>query len=88
MEQRDNSGVLFKNDRKEKENQPDYRGKCMVNGMPMDISAWIKQGQSGKFMSFAFSEPYPQDQRTDSQRQVDATNKLHGAAPFDDSLPF
>ena len=57
-EQRDNSGSLFKNDRKENDNQPAYTGKCMVNGLPMQISAWVKEGKSGKFFSLSFQEPW------------------------------
>jgi len=53
FQQRDNTGTLFKNDRKEKETQPDYRGQIMVSGQTFALSAWIKQGKNGKFMSLS-----------------------------------
>jgi len=33
MEKKDNSGVLFKNDKKESEKHPDYKGNITVGGM-------------------------------------------------------
>lgn len=60
-EHKDNGGSLFRNDRKEKETHPDYRGSCLVNGVKMEIAAWIKESSSGtKFMSLKFSEPRDQ----------------------------
>jgi len=57
-EHRENSGSLFRNDRKEQDKHPDYRGSCMVNGQVLEMAAWIKEASSGtKFMSIKFSEP-------------------------------
>ena len=55
MEKRDNSGVLFKNDKKENEKHPDYKGNIMVDGNEYWLSAWIKEGKTGKFMGLALS---------------------------------
>ena len=48
-------GILFKNDRKEKETHPDYKGSCEINGEEMWMSAWLKNGKNGTFMSFSFT---------------------------------
>jgi hypothetical protein len=56
MENRkDNSGVLFRNDKIENERSPTYKGNITVNGQDYWLSAWIKEGKSGKFMGLALS---------------------------------
>ena len=70
MEKKDNSAALFKNDRKETANHPDYKGSALIEGREYWISAWIKpmrDGQ-GRFMSLAFTPkqqaaPAPQRQQ-------------------------
>jgi hypothetical protein len=52
---RDNSGVLFKSDKKDNERAPDYKGNIMVDGQEYWLSAWIKEGKMGKFMGLAVS---------------------------------
>ena len=55
FQQKELSGSLFKNDKKELPQQPDYRGDCLIDGVSYRISSWIKQGANGKFMSLAFT---------------------------------
>ena len=69
--QKDNSGALFINDRKEKETQPDYTGTCMVNGKMMQISSWKNTSQAGKaYLGLAFSEPYVKDNDTQDKEEI------------------
>lgn len=43
-----NSGAIFKNDRKEKETQPDLTGNLNVNGTDFWVSAWKETSKGGK----------------------------------------
>ena len=41
-------GVLFRNDRKDKETQPDHKGNCQIDGVEYWISAWVNVKPSGR----------------------------------------
>ena len=48
----DNSGVLFVNDRKEKENQPDYTGNIVLNGEKKRLAGWKRTSKSDPSKTF------------------------------------
>ena len=59
-EQRDLSGSIFKNSRKEKETHPDLTGTAMIDGKEYWVSGWKKkdrQGDTFVSMSFKIKEP-------------------------------
>ena len=79
FEHKPGSFSLFRNDRKERDNQPDYTGNgADLDGKPIRVAAWLKEGKSGKFMSCKFSEP--------QERQERASEPT--SEPFDDEIPF
>ena len=64
MERKDNTGALFKNDKKGNDKAPDYKGKVMVSGEEMEIAAWVTQSKKGTtYMSVKVSEPWRPQER-------------------------
>lgn len=87
MEQKINTGAIFKNDKKTADNQPDYRGKINVEGKELEISLWVKTAQSGvKYMSAAIKEPYVAPAPAPVLQNT--TDKIKAADDFEDDLPF
>jgi uncharacterized protein (DUF736 family) len=52
-EQKPNTGSLFKNDRKETDSHPDYKGSALIDGLgECWLDAWINTAKDGsKYMS-------------------------------------
>ena len=73
------SGSIFKNNYKEKENQPDYKGSVVLqDGTDQSIALWIKDTKDGgKFFSVAITNPY--------QKKEDIPNDNESK---EDGLPF
>jgi len=74
----DNSGALFKNDRKENERDRDYSGTITIEGREYWLSGWIKQGKSAKFIGLSAK---PKDAAA-------TTSKPAQTKELDDEIPF
>lgn len=82
-----NRGALFKNDRKEKETQPDYKGSLNVDGTDYWLSAWLNESRDGKkYMSLSVQ---PKEERQESSPATRmAASAPAGGGEFDDDIPF
>lgn len=89
FEERDQSGSLFKNTRKEKDSHPDYQGKAIINGQPVYVSAWLKEGKNGQFLSLAFKNRQEGAlEKAPSARAMEVQGKAMEDEPDADSIPF
>lgn len=84
-EQRPGDGSLFKNDRKEQDKHPDYKGSmlCPVCSAALWLSSWIKR-PSGKapFMSIS-AQPKDKDAAPKTQATTEAASTYNP-----DECPF
>ena len=78
------TGVLFKNDKDGNEKRPDYKGSAEIEGVQYWVSAWIRDGAKGKFMSMKYEAKEKQ------QSQQSQTPKPSPVDDFDDGIdiPF
>ena len=78
-----NSGALFRNDRKQAEKQPDYKGELDVAGNQYWVSAWLKtSGQGVKYLSLAVTPKDAQKQQPPAQTPHQAAQQK-GRDAFD-----
>lgn len=92
FEQRDNSGSLFKNEKKTQDNHPDYTGSAIIDGKPKRLAAWLKTGKTSgkKFLSISIKDdeerPKPINSAEDDGYSGPAGSPA-GNPEFDD-IPF
>lgn len=87
-EQKDNSGILFNNDRKESDRHPDRNGNAMIDGVEYWISGWVKKGAKGPFMSLSFKrKDFAQKAQSSGAHNKPAPGRANADMGGDD-IPF
>lgn len=77
---KENSGSLFKNDKREKDSQPQAKGSALIDGVEYWVSAWTNTKDDGtRWQALRFER---KEQQQAQQQPAD------DPAPFDDDLPF
>lgn len=89
-----NSGVLFRNDRKDSDAHPDYTGKIDINGQQFWLSAWLNEqlkGENAGRKYFSIKARPVEDNSNRSAGQM-AQPQTQTAPPqtqtYDDDIPF
>ena len=80
FEKKEGSGALFKNNDRQKDTHPEYRGDILINGEEYWLSAWVKEGKNGKFFSLAAKKK--------EERSGDTVKRNPDKQEEDDALPF
>lgn len=83
-EQRDNSGTLFRNEKKENDKHPNATGKAMIGGKMYYLSAWTKQGNNGPFQSLSFK---PVDEASAAPPKGEG-KRIPTNEAIEDDIPF
>jgi len=81
-----NSGAIFRNEKKQTDSHPDYTGSINVNGVDMWVSGWLKTSEKTgkKFMSLSVKAK----EEKAPQKPVKQAPVSSGFDDMDDSVPF
>ena len=84
-----NRFALFKNEKGDNPNRPDYTGNITLEGgKEMRMSAWIRESQSGlKYLSGTLSETIA-DKLKNAPDEPSGLDNAHVEGADDESVPF
>lgn len=78
--QKDMTGSIFRNpDKEEGDKRPNATGHALIDGRKIKISAWTRDGKSGKFQSLAF---------TWADEAPARKSQSYSLSDLDDEIPF
>lgn len=87
-------GTIFKNDRKEKDNHPDWKGVAMLDGRMVEIALWTRDGKRGEFYSVGIGHARERQAPQPAREAPPGPSKPSWDAPSrstpddSDSIPF
>ena len=82
-EMKDMTGSIFKNEKREKETQPQGKGQALIDGVEYWVSAWTNDGTNGKYQSLKFER---KDKQAAPSKPPVKSQSL--ADEFADDIPF
>lgn len=81
-EQKDNSGSVWVNDRKEQDTHPDRTGSAKISGVDYWVNGWLRKTNDGKpYLSLSFKPKIAKP--VEGEKSVGG-----GRSAFDDDMPF
>ena len=88
MEQKNNSGSLYKNT-KDKPTQPDYTGTATIAGKQYRLSGWVNKSKAGaNYLRVLFSEQQVQDLNAAASQASMPIQPQSSNNQTPDDLPF
>lgn len=81
-----NSGMLARNERKQKDTHPDFTGSINVEGREYWLSGWVKEGKPNSRM--AGKKFFSLSVRAKDEQREEAPPPAQQQPEFDDDIPF
>lgn len=83
-----NRGILSRNDRKEADAHPDFKGQINVDGVEYWLSGWTKERKDGSGRFFSLSVKRKDAQAKPAPKAATPAPKGSGFDDMDDDIPF
>lgn len=86
FELKDGNGSLFRNERRDRDNSPEYTGTIKIAGNEYYLNAWVKEGNKGKFFSLTIKPKSTSLQQRAMPRQPELEPGF--SRDLDDDIPW